>query len=84
MTVDLQEFNKLKSQVERLQRTADKAQGALEQAMEILKEEFGCDSVEEAKDLAEKYRKEARVLKEKFEEAETEFTEKWGEVLNEP
>ncbi len=82
MTLSMEEFNALKSKVESLQRKADKAEGALEQTMAILKEEYSCDSIEEAAELAEKFREEADTLEARFEKAESTFDDKWGKVLS--
>ena len=81
MTITIEEFNRLKSQVEKLQRKADKAEGALEQTMALLNTEFNCDSIEEAQEKAEEYSKEADKLKAKFEESHEAFNDKWEDVL---
>lgn len=81
MTLSIDDFKRFSDKVESLQRKADKAQGALEQGMDELKEMCGCDTVEEAKEVAAERMEEANKLEEKFKKAEEKFTTKWGDKL---
>lgn len=45
-----EEWLNLKKQVETLGRQADRAQGSLDQALEALRSEFGCETLEEARE----------------------------------
>lgn len=82
MTIGMKEFNELKAQAENCQRKADKAQGALDQTMKVLKDDYGCDNIEEAKELVKKETRETNKLKSKFEMIHKEFMDKWEEKLN--
>jgi hypothetical protein len=81
VTIDLKEFNRLKTEIEKLRTKADKAEGALEQTMKTLKEDYDCDTIEEAQDLAKSKRKKEEKLKAKFQNTHDEFVGKWGEKL---
>lgn len=81
MPVDLQEFQQLKDDVDRLRREADKAAGAYDEQMKRLKSEFDCDSIEQAeKMLADLEKQEAKAVK-AYERSKASFDEQWGEVL---
>lgn len=81
MGMSIEDFNALRDQVSKLQSQVDRAEGALQQTMETLKEEFGCETIEEAEKLAEQMRKETEALESKFEKAKEAFDAKWEEVL---
>ena len=82
MTISVEEYQKLKKRVETVRREHDKAQGALEQTMKRLKEEFDCDSLKEARQLHKRLKREAAEAAEKFDGALAEFQEKWEGVLD--
>jgi len=81
MTIDLERYQSLKSNVERLRRESDRAEGALEQLMARLKEEYGCKTLSDAKELAGKLENEAAEATRKFNKELEEFEEEWSEVL---
>jgi len=82
MPINLDRYRKLKADVDRCQREADRAEGALSQLMAKLEEEFGCKSLKEAEKLLVKLRKESKKAEKEFGEALNEFEEKWEEVLS--
>jgi len=77
----LKKYMELKKKVEQAQQKADKAEGALEQVMKRLKEEFGCATLELAKRKLKLLQKQEQKAKTDFEEAVETFEEKWGEKL---
>jgi len=79
---NLDRYQKLKGKADELQREADRAEGALEQLMDKLKDEFDCETLEEAEKLSKKLEKEAKKAEEDFETAIDMFEEKWGDVLD--
>ena len=81
MTIDVERYQKLKDNVDRLQREADRAEGALDQLMVKLKEDYGCDTIEEAETKAAKLGKAATKAEVLFETAFAKFRVKWAEVL---
>ena len=81
MPIDVARYEELKSEVDSLQRKADRSEGALAQLMERLKDEFGCDSLKKAEKLSAKLKLEASKAEEEYSEALERFEEKWEEVL---
>ena len=63
----LEEFNRLKKDVEQSQRDHDRAAGALDQVMKRLKTEFDCKTIKEAEEKKEQLQKESEVLRGEFE-----------------
>ena len=80
---DLQKFTDLKRRVELARQRADKAQGALEQTVNQLKQEFGCSTLPAAEKKLKMLERQVAVDKEEFDDAVNEFEEKWDGVLNE-
>lgn len=64
--MDLKRYEKLRDDLAKIKREVDRAEGALLQLKKRLKEEFDCDSVEDAEDLLEE-------LTEELEDKEREF-----------
>ena len=83
MSVDLDEYKRLKSKVDALRRDRDRAQGALDQLMAELEDRHGCGSVEEAQDALREKRRKAGELRKRFDRAMAKFREKWKEVYDE-
>lgn len=83
MGIDLERYEELKSEVETAQASVSKAEGALESHMSSLKEDFDCDSLDEAEELLEKFRKEAKTAETDYKEKLAEFEDKWKEYLDE-
>ena len=81
MTDLLDRYQKMKRKADELRREADRAEGALEQLMEKLKEDFDCDTLEEAEQLSKRLEKEAKEAEEQFDVAVEEFEEEWGDEL---
>ena len=77
----LDKLSKLKKQAESAQREADKAQGALEQILSQLKEDFDCETLEDAETLLDKLGEKERTKAEAFDTALAEFEEKYGDKL---
>jgi predicted nucleic acid-binding Zn-ribbon protein len=72
-----EKYRKLKQEVEETKAEADRAQGALDQLLARLKEEFDCDNLKEAKTkLAELKAKKERA-ESAFEKEMAEYEEKW-------
>lgn len=77
----LNDLTALREKVERLQRNADKAQGALDQTMKALSEEFGCDTVEDAQRKLKRLERDEASAKEDFETALKKFNTDWKDEL---
>lgn len=81
MAVDLREFHELKAEVDRCQREADRAEGALEQLMAKLKSEYGVTTVDEAKQLQQRLMAQAARDSQAYDTALAAFKEDWGHAL---
>lgn len=80
---ELERYQKMKQRAADLRREADRAEGALEQVMKKLEDDFGCNSLEEAKRLQKKLTVEVEEADEKFGVLLKEFEDKWGHLLEE-
>lgn len=69
--------------VERLQREADKAAGLESHLLARLKEEFGCDSLNEGERKLVELESEERAAARKYAKEFRAWKEKWSEVLKE-
>lgn len=81
MATPLERYNALKTKVETLATNKAKAEGALAQQMTRLKEEFGVDTIAEAREHAAELNTEADEAAAAFEEALTAFEKEWGDVI---
>ncbi len=73
----LKEYTELKRKTEEAQQNADKAEGALEQVMKQLKDDFDCSTLTEAKKKLKQLQKQEEKITTEFEEAIESFEEKW-------
>lgn len=71
------DYQRLVRQVESLRQQRDKAEGALQQLLKRLKEEFGCKTLVEAKRKLKELEDEERVGYKAYQEAREEFDKKW-------
>ena len=76
----IEKLTALKEKVEGLRREADKATGALDQAMKQLKESFNCKTLKEGQILLEELEEKEIKAKEKFDKAMNKFEKDWEEV----
>lgn len=81
MTIDVAEYTQLKDKVDRLRTKADKAKGAFDASIKRIKDEFGCDSLEEARERLDELKTKQAEADCQYVEAMDGFKEKWGEVL---
>jgi len=77
MSIDLKRFEKLKRQVNELKTEVDKAEGAIEQLMVRLENEFECGSLKQAVKLLTNLEREEERLTKEYEEAVKAFEEDW-------
>lgn len=82
MSDELERFQQLKQDILEQQREADKAQGALDSVMKQLKQEFGCATLKEAKDLLQIISAKEKEAKLKFAKKLDRFLKKWKKVLH--
>lgn len=81
MTVTVEEFKRLKKQVEQKRTAAERAEGAHEAALERLKE-LGFDSVKAAEDELEDLEIRLEQAEKAYRRADAEFKAKWGDSLD--
>lgn len=79
--MDVRKWEKLKSNVDRMRREADRAVGALSSLTKQLEEEFECSTIADAQKLRDKLKADLTTAEESFEKGLVEFEEEWGEVL---
>jgi len=71
-------FSELKREVKDATREAERAQGALDETIKQLKDEFDCSSLKEAKALLGKLEKKANAAEDDFETALAEYEAEWN------
>ena len=81
MTIDVKEYERLRSRVNNLKEQAAQARGAREQILKNLKS-LGCDSKEDAEAQIKRLTKKKKRLERDFNEALEKFKEQWGELLD--
>lgn len=76
-----EEYQRIKEEVETLQRQLDQTEGALIETMQALKERHDCDTLEEAQALLETIERKIAKLEAKRKRLQEKFREDWGEFL---
>jgi TolA-binding protein len=79
----VKQYTELKNKINNFQSKIDRLSGVQSEMLKNLKTEFGVDSLEEAKELQAKMRKQYEKAESQFLESYEHFTEKWESVLNE-
>lgn len=82
-TITEDEYRRLKRSVEDAQREADRAQGALDQLMKRLKDEFKCTTLKEARTLLDELKGKAEKAEAAYTKAVTDYEKKWKEAETE-
>lgn len=77
----LQDIEAVKEKIENLRTKKDRAEGALEHTLQVLQDEFECDSLEAAEALLKNLEAKEAKAESKRDKAFTEFMDKWGETL---
>lgn len=75
--INEQEYEDLKQEVEQAKEEAARAQGALDQLMTRLHEEFKCKSVADARDLLEEYKARRDKAAREYKVAMSSYTKQW-------
>lgn len=75
--IDLKRYESLKKEVERCRTEKARAEGALSQTMNKIREEFGCENIQEAKEKLVALEKEAVELEGRWEKALGKFEARW-------
>jgi hypothetical protein len=80
--MDLQAYLKIKKKVENYQRELDQAKGILKQLTADLQQNYGCQTLKQAKKLLRKLKRRECDAEKEFETQLKEFEAKWGERLH--
>lgn len=67
--MNVEEFQRLTRERDRLRREAERCRGAEESSLARLKAEFGCETLEDARRLVEGLESEVRTLEKEYREA---------------
>lgn len=81
--IDIQRYQKLKQEVETAEREAAKAEGALDQLMHNLNEDFGCTTLKQAATKEVELKAAATKSEAAYHTALKEFEDEW-ESINSP
>lgn len=81
---DVNELARLKAIVSKAQENKNRAEGGLAEVMARLKEQFGCDTIEDAEKKLAKLQRRAEAAERKFEESVGAFRRKYEDVLRRP
>lgn len=81
MTIDLEKYQVLKQKAEKSKSDVARAEGALEQQMKKLKDDFNCETITESEVLLRELEKAEKQAEQKYEKELTIFNEKWGDQL---
>jgi hypothetical protein len=76
-TITEEQYRRLKSEVETAKQEADRAQGALDQLLTRLKEEFDCDNLKQAKQKLVEIESKRDKAQAFFEKAMNDYQKKW-------
>jgi len=76
---NLDRYLSLKKKVESAQQEADQAEGAEKEVMKQIKDEFGCNTLNDAKRTLKQERKKEADSKAKFDTAFEQFEEDWSD-----
>lgn len=79
--IDLEKYDRLKKKADKAKEDIARAEGALEQQLKKLKEEFDCETVEQAETLLVTLKKEEAAAESAYNEKMVEFEKKWGDLL---
>lgn len=79
--IDIDQYRQLKRKVDEARSTYERANGALSQLMEKLKEDFNCESIDEANELLQKKIKMRDSAEKEFQQALDQFNTKWADKL---
>jgi len=78
--ISIDRYQELQDSVNKKQQKLDRSKGALSQMEERLKNEFDCDSVEQAEKLLKKLEKEAAVAEKAFQKSFEAFEKEWDDA----
>lgn len=81
MTIDLDQYKRLKEKADKAKSDKARAEGALDEQMKKLMNEFECDSLEDAKKLLEDLQGQEKNAQTLYNNALNDFEEQWKEKV---
>lgn len=79
--ISLTQYLQRKKKVEEAQQKVDRAEGALEQLMRRLKDEFKCSSLAKAKVRRKALKQQVKSAEEEYKKASKKFERKWSDEI---
>ena len=79
MAITIQEIQQIKYQAEQKKNTVERCRGNLEQLMKQLKDEFDCETIEDAKKLLQELKDNGTTLSQKIEKMKNRVVALWNE-----
>jgi len=80
--ITVKEYEAKRLRAENLKQQADKAEGALDELMGRLEDEFGCKTMKQGRAKLAKIKKDRENLETKYNDAAEGFEQQWGDLLN--
>lgn len=81
MTIDIDQYKRLRARADKAKSDIDKAEGSLEQLMKKLLEDFECKSILEAEQKHEELKTQLEELEEQYQTELEAFEKEFGERL---
>lgn len=81
MSIDLEQFNKIKKHAEDRRREVNQAEGAMTQLLADLKDKFGCENIRDAEEKLAELERQEKEAAAVYEKELAAYKEKWGDLL---
>lgn len=81
--MNIDDIKKLKSKIREAQTEAERAEGALQETLQYLQENFECMDIEQAETILQGLEEEEKRIQQKLEQELEKFRAKWGDKLDE-
>ena len=82
MSITIEQIQIIKATAEQRRRAVERARGSMEQLMKTLKNDFGCETVEEAKQKLSELQSKGEQVSARIEKLKVRVVELWEQVQN--
>ena len=82
MNITVEQIQAIKAKAEQRRRAVERARGSLDQLMKTLKDDFGCETVEEAKAKLEEMKEKGTQTAARIEKLKARVVSLWEQVEN--
>lgn len=79
--IDIEQYNRIKKKADQARADVQRAEGALDQVMKNLKDDFGCSTIEEAEAKLIELEEQEKAAEAAYQTELAAFQEKWGDLL---